>query len=155
MKAILYAGAALMAGASIYGFIDYKKSSHDKAFTNLYKSHEPIVVSDVKEPVTEIKTVSVPEKSEAKKATTVAVKKTTVTPVVKKEGESKPSGKMNINPIETVKTETVKATISSVKSSSVKKKKKVLNHKLFSRGALDDRYIEKSLKLDEVIKTKQ
>ena len=30
MKSILYAGAALMIGASIYGFVDYKKNSHKK-----------------------------------------------------------------------------------------------------------------------------
>ena len=40
MKAILYIGATLMAGASIYGFIDYKKSSHDKNFRNLYENKE-------------------------------------------------------------------------------------------------------------------
>lgn len=37
MKSILYAGAALMIGASIYGFVDYKKTSHKKQFTDMYK----------------------------------------------------------------------------------------------------------------------
>ena len=37
MKAILYVGGALMVAASIYGFIDYKKSSHDKKFRTLYE----------------------------------------------------------------------------------------------------------------------
>ena len=44
MKAILYIGATLMVGASIYGFIDYKKSSHDKNFRNLYDSKEQVAV---------------------------------------------------------------------------------------------------------------
>lgn len=36
MKAILYVGGALMVAASIYGFIDYNKSSRDKNFRGLY-----------------------------------------------------------------------------------------------------------------------
>lgn len=40
MKAILYVGGALMVAASIYGFIDYKKSSHDKSFNRLYNNKE-------------------------------------------------------------------------------------------------------------------
>src|SRR4030095_7216703 len=40
MKAILYIGAILMVGASIYGFIDYNKSSRDKNFRNLYENKE-------------------------------------------------------------------------------------------------------------------
>src|ERR1043166_3031696 len=36
MKLILYAGAALMIGASIYGFVDYKKTKHKKEFDRMY-----------------------------------------------------------------------------------------------------------------------
>jgi len=36
MKSILYAGAALMIGASIYGFVDYKQSSRKKEFKKMY-----------------------------------------------------------------------------------------------------------------------
>ena len=46
MKAILYIGAILMVGASIYGFIDYKKSSHDKNFRNLYENKEEATKPD-------------------------------------------------------------------------------------------------------------
>lgn len=41
MKSILYAGAALMIAASIYGFIDYKKSSNSKEFSEMYKPVGP------------------------------------------------------------------------------------------------------------------
>jgi hypothetical protein len=41
MKSILYAGAALMIAASIYGFIDYKKSSNSKEFAEMYKPVDP------------------------------------------------------------------------------------------------------------------
>ena len=43
MKAILYIGSTLMVGASIYGFIDYKKSSHDQSFINLYENKEQAI----------------------------------------------------------------------------------------------------------------
>ena len=33
MKSILYVGATLMIGASIYGFVDYKKTSRNNEFT--------------------------------------------------------------------------------------------------------------------------
>ena len=46
MKAILYVGGALMVAASIYGFIDYKKSSHDKNFNRLYNNKEVRKVND-------------------------------------------------------------------------------------------------------------
>lgn len=42
MKAILYVGAMLMAGASIYGFVDYKNSSRDKKFRTLYENKETV-----------------------------------------------------------------------------------------------------------------
>lgn len=46
MKSILYAGAALMIGASIYGFVDYKQSSRKKEFKNMY-SDEKVKTADV------------------------------------------------------------------------------------------------------------
>lgn len=53
MKLILLIGGALMAGAGIYGFVDYKKASHRKEFQSLYieKKEEPKQV--VQEPVIE------------------------------------------------------------------------------------------------------
>lgn len=49
MKSILYAAAALMIGASIYGFVDYNKTSRHKEFTNMYnenKTEEPDVTKE-------------------------------------------------------------------------------------------------------------
>jgi hypothetical protein len=40
MKPILYAGAIVMIGASIYGFADYKKTVRNKAFRNMYQENE-------------------------------------------------------------------------------------------------------------------
>jgi hypothetical protein len=45
MKSILYVAATLMIGASIYGFVDYKKTNRHKEFKTMYDQPE------VKEPV--------------------------------------------------------------------------------------------------------
>lgn len=49
MKSILYVGATLMIGASIYGFIDYRKTSRNKQFSSMYEVKEiadptPVVI---------------------------------------------------------------------------------------------------------------
>lgn len=57
MKPLLYAGALLMVGASIYGFVDYKKTSRDTRFKTLYqetKAAEPPLPVDEKKEIPEI-----------------------------------------------------------------------------------------------------
>jgi hypothetical protein len=44
MKSILYVGAALMAAAGIYGFVDYNKTSRNKEFQSLYNEKEKVEV---------------------------------------------------------------------------------------------------------------
>ena len=36
MKSMLYVGATLMIGASIYGFVDYKQTHNKKEFKEMY-----------------------------------------------------------------------------------------------------------------------
>jgi hypothetical protein len=58
MKSILYVGATLMIGASIYGFVDYKKTSQQKEFSGMYESTEvttPVIKEEKKIPVTDVK----------------------------------------------------------------------------------------------------
>src|SRR5436853_150354 len=105
MKAFLIAGAVLMTGASIYGFIDYEKTSRDKAFTKMYKPEEPLKV-ETKQAALEKKTA----------LTNASVK--------------------------TVKTEPVTAV--TITSKPAKKKK--VSYKLFSRAALEEKYINKEEK---------
>jgi nitrogen regulatory protein PII-like uncharacterized protein len=50
MKPLLYIGAALMMGAGIYGFVDYKKKNRSKEFQSLYREEQK---KDVQAPVTE------------------------------------------------------------------------------------------------------
>jgi hypothetical protein len=40
MKSIFYIGATLMIGAGIYGFVDYKKATHNREFNSLYEEKE-------------------------------------------------------------------------------------------------------------------
>jgi hypothetical protein len=102
MKPLLYIGAALMIGAGIYGFVDYKKKTQSKEFQSLYREEQ---TKEVQEPVTADvapAAVSVPVVTE-KEETTVEKK------------------------------ETVAGT-----KQVVKKKRKKLNAKLYSRAALEE-----------------
>lgn len=116
MKSILYVGATLMIGASIYGFVDYQKTSHKKEFKAMYK--EPVVTEPAKT---------------ADEKTTLVDNKT----VVIKEAAT------NENK--------VTATVASKETKKVvkKKKKRTLSTKLFSRGALDERYIKEEVILEQ------
>lgn len=157
MKSILYVGATLMIGASIYGFVDYEKTKNKKEFTNMYKETEvtePVIVSDRKmtNPV-ESKVIAVNGKSRvvkkqlAKNVQSTESKEESVEvsrPVV---DEEKMIGKE-------IKIENTEVTVDpkkeNVTEKIVKRQKRKLNTKLFSRGALDERYIkEEKIKLAE------
>jgi len=124
MKSILYVGATLMIGASIYGFVNYQQTSKKKEFTNMYKETQPT------EPV---KTVS-----------------TTIT-------DTKVTDAKNVTEktVEAKKTETVSTNApASDEKKTVKKKKRHFEPRLFSRGALDERYIKEEKILVEPAKEK-
>ncbi len=135
---MLYAGAALMIGASVYGFVDYKKNSHRKEFTRMYteeKKTEPVAVSTTE------KNNAITEK--------VADNKTKTAPVHKK-AVSKETVPDPVKPVAddvkmTASTTTIpeKTTVTvapSRESSIVKtvKKKRKFSSKLFSRAPLRD-----------------
>lgn len=61
MKSILYVGATLMIGASIYGFADYKKTSRKSEFRKMYDEKEVVVVPDATEEIVVDEIVPVPE----------------------------------------------------------------------------------------------
>lgn len=79
MKSILYAGAALMIGASIYGFVDYKKTSHKKEFKSMYveEKKKPAVTIPVDEATTGNAKKEIINEKETKlsKKETVTIKK--------------------------------------------------------------------------------
>jgi hypothetical protein len=143
-----------MIGASIYGFVDYEKTKNKKEFTNMYKEtevSEPAIVPDRKTatPV-ESKEIAIKEKSRVvKKQTkndqsTVAKEKPIELsqPVV--EEEKLISKEIKIGNKEV----TVEPKKENVLDKVVKRQKRKLSTKLFSRGALDERYIKEEIKPD-------
>jgi hypothetical protein len=120
MKKFLIVGAALMAGASIYGFVDYNKTKRSKEFSRLYNETENRKTD-----------AALPEPAKDSK-TAVAVK--TESTIVKKEAvkntnKSKP------------------AVIKTPVKRKIEKPGK-LSHKLFSRAPLKEDYMEKTIKIE-------
>ncbi|MEK7225038.1 MAG: hypothetical protein AAB221_05080 [Bacteroidota bacterium] len=146
MKSIFYVGATLMIGASIYGFVDYQKTSRKKEFSNMYK--EPVttdpekMVVEKKVTTAENKTVLVTEKKANVKKNIVAKEESIagIRPIAADE-------KLDAGTIANIEKAGVTVTPSREAAKVVKKKRK-LNTKLFSRGAMDERYIEKEMKLE-------
>jgi hypothetical protein len=116
MKTILYASAALMIGASIYGFVDYKSTQNKKEFKEMYAEPAQLAEDEVvgEEKQTDNKTVS----------------------AVSNAGIIGNKG---------VKNETVEKKKSNILNKKFKKLKKQrrLDVKDFGRGALDERYTER------------
>ncbi|MES1197913.1 MAG: hypothetical protein ABUL41_01395 [Chitinophagaceae bacterium] len=126
MKSILFIGATLMIGATIYGFVDYKKTSHSKEFRNLYekeKVNDPVVIS---------------EKSTNSLANKEAVAKEKATE--EKREMDKKEEELNILP-------------SDKKITPSRSHTKKLNYKSFSRAPLDRRYLDKELNTEELRKS--
>lgn len=111
MKSILYIGATLMIGASIYGFIDYKKASRNDALTKMYQPVDPV-------PVVEEEDITFTTPAVAN--VTTQSKELVATPAVSK----------------TVATE--KVTKKAVVKKAKMKKKKRLDSRLFSRGRMEE-----------------
>ena len=115
MKSILYAGAVLMTGACIYGFVDYRKTSNRKEFKSLYRTE-----------VTSSKSALSPEQVRKVNAIAKVNEKTKI---------SEPLARFSdVGKMESVKeTKEVKA-VNGIRTS---KKRRNLNYKLYSRAALE------------------
>jgi hypothetical protein len=143
MKSILYVGATLMIGASIYGFVDYQKTSRKKEFKNLYKEtpvSDPAIVTDTK-----TTTPAVNEKiTTTKKVINNDKKNTAVKPIAEDEkmkvAENKEIGTIAV---------TVTPSKEDIATKTVVHKKRRFSANLFSRAPLDERYIDKEIKIEE------
>ena len=159
MKSILYVGATLMIGASIYGFVDYKQTKGKKEFKEMYaeeKETAPVVaIADNKtiEPVVK-KDASTNNRNVVTNRKVISKKQ-----VVGKEEESITSIKPISDDEKIATTDTKEIGIATVDlkvsndvavEKKIKKKRKI-STKLFSRGGMDDRYIEPKVK-KEVLK---
>ena len=117
MKSILYVGATLMIGASIYGFVDYKNTSQQKEFTEMYEEEKKIVPAVEDEVITPGKELVAIKQASSKEEIAVVNKET-------KEISSTSTEPKKSKPV--------------VKKA---KKKKKLDHRIFSRGPLRDEEI--------------
>lgn len=117
MKSFLYAGAALMIGASIYGFVDYNKTSHKKEFNEMYaekKTTKPVEVTATK--------VTPDVTNHVAAAKTAVKKKVAVTNnVAKKEKKN---------------SDVVATAVVNEEKKVVKKKKRRISTEIFSRAPL-------------------
>jgi hypothetical protein len=146
-----------MIGASIYGFVDYQKTKTQKEFTDMYRENEktePVITPDGN-PANRVesKEIAVNEKNRvvkkrvAKNDQSVVAKEEAVEVIKPVADEEKMISK-------DVKIENTEVTVvpkkENVSEKIVKNKKRKFSTKLFSRGALDERYIkEEKIKLDE------
>jgi hypothetical protein len=144
---MLYVGATLMIGASVYGFVDYRKSSRKKEFENMYVDQtktQPVVIDSkpVEKSLTGKTELVVNTKNKSRKQE-----------VVSKEA-TKEDGLFSIKPIsEQGKVASTKTdldaktgtTITPNKESSIIRtviKRRRLKSNLFSRAPLRDEVIE-------------
>lgn len=92
MKSILYVGATLMIGASIYGFVDYNKTRNKKEFKDMYTETEvtqPVVEKKLTLVNPEKIEVPVDDKKTADVKTTVSTTTITEKPVAKVKKQKK------------------------------------------------------------------
>jgi hypothetical protein len=127
-----------MIGAGIYGFVDYKKTNQNKAFTNMYKEKEVEEVDKTstektepsfKKEIASNRKVRSEKKEVAKKNDQQSDESTApIKPIAEDE-------KMIAEKINTIETTTTSVPVTDKSIRIVKKRK--MNTKLFSRGALD------------------
>ena len=141
MKSILYVGATLMIGASIYGFVDYKQTQGKKEFKEMYTadvSKTPVeITADTKitEPVEKKEIVVANKKTSTKKqANTKKAKETKIKGITAIAEDVRISSKNIPDLTEPVADVTVSDNPNTEKK--VVKKKKRLNSKLFSRAPI-------------------
>jgi hypothetical protein len=148
MKSILYVGATLMIGASIYGFVDYRKTSNSQEFENMYKAEEPepvVLKTEVKIPATD-KPVVEEKKKSAKPV--IARKKTTPR---KKTKEVAVEENEIFEPVEKIEIEAPSVETEMIEPAIPEKEikletKKRISTKMFSRGSMEEKYVEKKKK---------
>lgn len=140
MKTMLYVGATLMIGASIYGFVDYKQTHNKKEFKEMYaeeKKATPVVIES-KEPEKPIvpaeKTTVVQVKKEPARKKT-EIKEEIIQPIEPINEADKMVTKDNI--ITNDKPLAIEPSKENTITQTVKKKRKI-RREIFSRAPLRD-----------------
>lgn len=143
MKSVLFAGAALMIGASIYGFVDLQKNSHKKEFNNLYREEPvktvPVTLAD--EPEAPL-AVTKEKKEIVSMKTSPANKKETVKTSKRLQPVSADE-RLETSVATTIEQAAVSVSVSPENEGEKKvvKKKKKISTKLFSRAPIREEEI--------------
>ncbi len=150
MKPVLYLGAMLMIGASVYGIVDHSKTKNNRKFSNMYETKEvkePVIVKEDPVPLTEEKV-----KAPGKKTKKMAIKETVKdeTTIYRSKQDVVAAVKKDSDPVIT-ETATLKENGATEKYKKAKKRK--LNHKLFSRAPLREEFDEAELVIPEKAET--
>ena len=141
MKSILYVGATLMIGASIYGFVDYKQTHRKKEFKEMYIADVSTTPADVtnetkiNEPVEKKDIVVTNKKTSSKKQSITKKEKDEEVKGIKAISDDLKITSKQTNNIGDA-TVSVKAAENPDTEKKVVKKKKKLNSKLFSRAPI-------------------
>lgn len=153
MKSILYVGAALMIGASVYGFVDYKKTSRDKQFESMYGEPgeiKPEIITTKKvEPVKEPVLVKDLPVKKSKKST-ISKEEKPVKPLTSEDRISTKEAKEISNTTDVVNVSEEKNPAEKFK----KPKRKKVNTKIFSRAPIREEYEEEILPSSKEAKKK-
>jgi hypothetical protein len=141
MKSMLYAGAALMIGASIYGFVDYRQTHNKKEFKEMYaekKASAPVTVVAGKEKTAVLEKKAATNEKPAVSRKKAAAKKEIIDPIKPIAKEDKMAvEKKNLHEEPVVTKEPAK------ESSAIKTvKKKKVRKEFFSRGRMPEEEIE-------------
>ncbi len=148
MKSILYVGAALMVGASIYGFVDYKNTSHKEEFAGMYdeeKVSTPVVVPEKKTEIIVSKKKSAPVTKNKSSKKLIVDKQATVTeePISSIQPLDANEQLSKTKSVIIEKAEVDKKIADNAPTTKKLKKKKRINSKMFSRGAIrEEVYVE-------------
>lgn len=137
MKSILYAGAVLMAGACIYGFTEYRHTSGTEAFQEMYTAEKPAKapateVESVQEEVIPVAVISPSKKHVSRKKSVRPVAEETETKTLSKPERVESTSTANISKEE--------VNIVPPEKMVIKKKKKRVNSKMFSRAPIREEH---------------
>lgn len=142
MKSILYVGATLMIGASIYGFVDYKQTQNKKEFKEMYVEEKrnipvPVIAEEdkVTEPAVKKEIVNI---KKAKTSKRVTAKEEEIFPVIEPIAEDEMVDIKEVKVIEKSSVDVTPSKDSNTEKKVVKKKKRI-SSKIFSRAPLRDR----------------
>lgn len=134
MKSILYAGAVLMAGACIYGFTEYRNTSSKEAFKEMYTEEKPARLEPVSKVTSDQEEIT--PVAEINPAKTEVIRKKSVRPVEEVTVTKSLSKPDRIDATNTAQISKDEVNVAPPEKMVIRKKKRRLNSKMFSRAPI-------------------